>query len=92
MPTTYSILMKGSDGFYQPLPTASKAALTAKLTVITHDAPGTPNYTLTGQVTNSSAYGLTTADEVKTLLAVIKNLQTRVNELETQMQAWNLLT
>lgn len=92
MPTTYSILMKDSDGFYQPLPVASKAALTAPLTTVTFDTPGTPDFGMSGQITSSSPFGFKTADQVNTLLSVIANLQTRVDELETQLQTWNLLT
>ena len=62
------------------------AALTGPLTHITHTAPGTPDYALQ-DLTNSSGYGFVTKDEGNTVLKVILNLQTRVDELEDRLQA-----
>lgn len=67
------------------------AALTSALTVITHTAPGTPDYAIQN-LTASSPYGFVTADEGNTVLKVIANLQTRVSELEARMQSLNVLT
>lgn len=66
-------------------------SLTTALTTITHDEPTTADYNYTSSVTNSSAYGLSSADEFKSLLKVVKNLQTRVNELEARLQSFGLL-
>jgi len=60
--------------------------LTTKLTLVSADAPAIPNYSLSGHVTNSSAYGLSTADDFKTLLTVVINLQNRVNDLEARLK------
>jgi hypothetical protein len=66
------------------------AALTADLTVVTASAPGTPDYAVQDLV-NTSGYGFVTADEGQTVLAVIANLQTRVAEMEAQLQAVGIL-
>lgn len=81
----------GTTGFFGTTPVAKGAALTTALTTISiADAAGTPDYAIAA-VTNSSPYGFSNAAETITLLYVIKNLQTRVNELETRMQAYGLL-
>jgi hypothetical protein len=67
------------------------AALTAQLTTITiADAAGTPDYALQA-LTTSSPYGLATAAEAITLLYVVKNLQTRMAEMEAIMEAAGLV-
>jgi hypothetical protein len=63
------------------------AALTAQLTTITiADAAGTPDYALSA-LTTTSPYGLATLAEAVTLLYVIKNLQTRMAEMEARLEA-----
>jgi len=71
--------------------TPGSSSLTAAVTTITHDEPTTADYDYTSSVTNSSAYGLSSADEFKSLLKVVKNLQTRVNELEARLKSFGLL-
>jgi hypothetical protein len=66
------------------------AALTAGVTSVTHTAPGTPDYAVQNLVQNTG-FGFVTADEGNTVLAVILNLQARVNELEDRLQALNLI-
>ena len=66
------------------------AANTAALTDITFTAPGSPDYAIQDLV-NSSAYGFVTKDEGNTVLSVIKNLQTRVSELETKLAVYGIL-
>lgn len=67
-------------------PTDQCAALTAALTTITPaDAAGTPDYAIAA-VTNSSPYGFSNAAEAITLLYVIKNLQTRLAEVEAILE------
>lgn len=56
---------------------------TAALTTITFTAPGTPDYAIQ-DVTNSSAYGFAAAEEARTFISVVNNLQKRVLELEAQ--------
>lgn len=77
-------------GFFNATPVVQPAALTAQLTTITHTAPGTPDYAIQN-VTNSSPFGFVTADEANSVLSVIANLQTRVAELETKLQALGLV-
>jgi len=73
-------------GFFNATPVVQQTELTDELTSITHTAPGTPDYAIQ-DLTNSSGYGFVTKDEGNTVLSVIKNLQTRVNELETKLTA-----
>jgi hypothetical protein len=69
---------------------AQGAALTAQLTSITHTSPGTPDYAIQ-DLTNSSAYGFVTKDEGNTVLSVLLNLQTRVAEIESRIEAHGLI-
>ena len=66
------------------------AANTAALTDITFTAPGTPDYAIQ-DLTNSSGFGFVTKDEGNTVLSVVKNLQTRVAELETKLAVYGIL-
>ncbi len=66
---------------------ARGSALTTQLTTITPtSAPGTPDYAIADPI-NTNAYGFSSADEFKTIMAVIVNLQTRVAELEARLKA-----
>jgi len=65
-------------------------ALTTQLTSITHTAAGVADYALQSMV--AGGFGFVTADEAHTLLAVIKNLQTRVAEVETKLIASGVLS
>lgn len=76
-------------GFYNAAPVVQPSALTTGLTAITHSAAGTPDYAI--QDPASGGYGFVTLDEALTVLAVIANLQTRVDELEDKLQALGLL-
>jgi hypothetical protein len=72
--------------FHGSTPTDQCAALTAQLTTITiADAAGTPDYALSA-LTTTSPYGLATQAEAITLLYVIKNLQTRMLEIEAILE------
>ena len=64
--------------------------LTTQLTSITHTSPGSNDYALQPMV--AGGFGFVTADEAHTLLAVIKNLQTRVAEVETKLIASGVLS
>jgi hypothetical protein len=73
-------------GFHGATPSDQRAALTAQLTTITPaDAEGTPDYAIAA-VINSSAYGFASAQEAITVLYVIKNLQTRLAEVEALLE------
>jgi hypothetical protein len=62
------------------------------LTTITiADAAGTPDYAIAA-VTSSTPFGFSNAAEAITLLYVIKNLQTRMGELETRLRTLGVLT
>jgi hypothetical protein len=73
-------------GFWGVTPVDQPASLTAQLTTITPaDAEGTPDYAIAA-VTNTSPYGLASAQEFITLLYVVKNLQVRMAELEARLE------
>lgn len=76
--------------FFNTAPVAKPTALTAQLTTITYTAPGTPDYAI--QDLSAGGFGFVTKDEGNTVLSVIANLQTRVDELETKLQSLGLLT
>lgn len=63
---------------------------TPALTTITSIAPGTPDYAIQ-DLTNSGGFGFATKDEGNTVLAVIKNLQERITELETRLTDMGIL-
>ena len=74
-----------------PVTGGQGAALTAQLTTITiADAAGTPDYAFAA-VTSTSPWGFSAAAEAITLLYVIKNLQTRLAEVEARLEAINVV-
>jgi hypothetical protein len=77
-------------GFFGVTPATRQTELTDELTTVTHSAPGTPDYAIQ-DLTDSGGFGFVTLDEGLSVLAVIANLQTRVNELETKLTAYGLL-
>lgn len=78
-------------GFWGATPAVRAAALTTQLTTITPaDAAGTPDYAIAA-ITSSSPFGFSNAAEGITLLYVIKNLQTRMSELESRLQTLGIL-
>lgn len=80
----------GTVGFYGKTPVAKGAALTTQLTTITSTAPSTPDYAIQN-LTSTTPFGFVTRDEGNSVLSVIANLQTRVSELESRLQAYGLL-
>ena len=81
-------------GFFGVTPVARATELTDELTTVTHTAPVTPDYAISAPVDSSggAAFGFANANEFNTLMSVVANLQTRVNELETKLTAYGLLT
>lgn len=78
-------------GFFGTAPTAQGAALTAQLTTITPaDAEGTPDYAIAA-LTSTTPFGFASAQEGITVLYVIKNLQTRLAEVEARLEARGLI-
>lgn len=62
------------------------ADLVAALTELTIVGPTTPDYAIQ-DLTNTSPYGFASAEEGRTVLSVIKNLQQRVAALEAALVA-----
>lgn len=81
----------GTAGFFGATPTTKPAANTAALTAITFTAPVTPDYAIQ-DLTQTTPFGFASKDEGNTVLSVVKNLQTRVAELETKLQTLGLLS
>lgn len=77
-------------GFFGTTPTTQQTELTDELTTITFTSPITPDYAIQ-DLTSVGGFGFVTSDEAQTLLSVVANLQTRVNELETKLTAYGLL-
>lgn len=78
-------------GFHGTTPIAQGAALTAQLTTLTPaDAEGTPDYAIAA-ITQTTPYGFASAQEAITVLYVIKNLQTRLAQVEARLEATGLI-
>jgi hypothetical protein len=96
MPNTKSIGIAYEDQYLNgatianPVYAAKGAALTTQLTTITSTAPGTPDYAIQ-DLTSTTPFGFATKDEGNSVLAVIANLQTRVAQLESRLQALGLI-
>jgi hypothetical protein len=81
---------RNAAGTETKLNPAASSEITDELTTITHSAPSTPDYAIQ-DLTTTTPYGFVTADEGQTVLAVIANLQARVNELEAVCVAAGIL-
>jgi hypothetical protein len=68
-------------------------SFTTQATTITHTAPTTADYAVQDLIDSGvgSAFGFATKDEGNTVLQVIANLQTRVQELEEKLSAMGVL-
>ena len=87
--TTAFQVLGNKLGFFAQTPVVRQTELTDELTTVTFSAPGTPDYAI--QDLAVGGYGFVTADEGQTVLSVIANMQTRINELETKLVAYGLL-
>lgn len=76
-------------GLWGVTPVVQPTALTSALTQISHTGPSSPDYAIATPVDSGvgSAWGFSTQDEFETTMSVALNLQTRVDELETKLQA-----
>ncbi len=78
-------------GFFGVTPVSKQSSLTSQLTTIICSNPTTPDYDISDPVQGSNAYGFSTADEFKTIMSVITNLQVRLSELEYRLKNYGLL-
>lgn len=92
-PSAGQTLVANAQGVWQaqalgsvPGSFGTPATVTADLTPLTITAPETPDYTIQ-DVTNVAPYGFADADEARTVLAVLVNVQTRLAELLTKLTA-----
>jgi hypothetical protein len=53
--------------------------------------PGVPDYDIVAPIQNTG-WGFATADEFKTVMSLIANLQTRLGQLESRQQGLGLLS
>jgi hypothetical protein len=88
--TLQSLKVTGTLGFFGTTPTTKQTELTDEFATLTFTAPGTPDYAIQDLI-QTNCYGFATKDEGNSVLKVIANLQTRVNELETKLTAYGLL-
>ena len=97
-PVQGEVLTGNMQGAWEPQPLGAyagsfgtPATLTAALTTITCTAPGTPDYAVQ-DVTNVAPYGFLDAEEARSVLTVIRNLQVRLAEVETKLRALGIAT
>ena len=80
--------------FYGGTPVAQGAALTtatvAAASITIADAVGTPDYAFAA-ITNSGPFGFSNAAEAISLLYLVKNLTTRLAEVEARLEAVGLV-
>lgn len=86
---TGAVKFSGLVGFFGQENVDQAAPLDAALDLLTCSAPGTPDYAVADPVQNTG-YGFSTADEFKTVMAVIANLQVRQNQLNAGLCAFGL--
>ncbi len=78
-------------GFFGADPVVKPVSLTEQLTTLTFVAPGVADYDIAAPIQNTG-WSFATADEFKTVMAVIANLQTRLGQLESRQQGLGLLS
>jgi len=81
----------GQLALFNGTPIDKPAALTEAVTTITHTTPATDDYAISAPASFGS-YGFANANEFNTVMKVIRNLQTRVNELETKLKSLGVLS
>ena len=97
IPQPGDMLQANSLGIWAPvalslvaLDVGTPATLDAALTTLTIAAPTVPDYAIQ-DVTDSSPFGFADAEEARTVLSVLVNLQTRLAQLETKLQALGII-
>jgi hypothetical protein len=83
-------------GFWNATPVNQPDALTAGLTTVTFTAPGTADYAIQDfvdvQGDGSKGFSFKNKDEANTVLKVVANLQTKVEEIESRMEELGLIS
>lgn len=77
-------------GFYNATPVIQPTAMSANAGTITFVDENTPDYALSSLTTTSPA-GFATLDEAQGFVEAVAAMQTRIDELETKLQALGLL-
>ena len=89
--TTFATATNQKLAFYGAVAVAQQSVLTANVGTVTFSEPTTPDYAI-ADLTNIGPYGFVSADEGQSLLKVVANLQTRVNELSARLVSYGLLS
>lgn len=76
--------------FYGASPVVQQTGLTTQVGTVTFSEPTTPDYAI-ADLTSVDSYGFVSLDEGQSILKVIANLQTRVQELETKLKSYGFL-
>jgi len=90
----FTVTGDGKIGWNGAAPAAKGAALTAvqvASTGFTHQAPAPGDYTIANPLQNTG-FGFSTADEMNSVLAVIKNLLVRSEQVEARLQAAGIIS
>ena len=77
--------------FYNVTPVVQQAALTVNVGTVTFSEPTTPDYAI-ASLTSVDGFGFASLDEGHSILKVIANLQTRVDELSSRLTTYGLLS
>lgn len=77
--------------FFGSTPVVQQAALTVNVGTVTFSEPTTPDYAI-ASLTSVNGFGFSTLDEGHSILKVLANLQTRVNELSTRLTTYGFLS
>ena len=82
--------MVSTDGSKNLQSSTPGAVLTTQVTTLTHSEPGTPDYAI--QDATAGGFGYVTLDEFLSHVKATANLQARVAELESRLQAHALIS
>ena len=89
--TTLGTATDQKVAFYGVTAVVQQSALTANVGTVTFSEPTTPDYAI-ADLTSVDSFGFVSADEGQSVLKVIANLQTRVNELSARLVTYGLLS
>ena len=87
------LAVSGDVGFFGETPVAQQTALTAQHASLTQAGTDTGDVAIQAAVDSSggAAFGFANAAEFEAVVACVRNLMARVQELEDKLQAYGLL-
>jgi len=89
--TSFATATNQKLSFYGVTQVVQQAPLTVNVGTITFSEPTTPDYAI-ADLTSVDSFGFVSADEGQSLLKVVANLQTRVDELSARLTTYGLLS